>query len=613
MTLSIVLGTYNRLDRLRACVDSILEQTKTPVALLITDAGSTDGTVAYLQKLQASDARVTAILVGERIGQARALNQVLPLVKTPFFGWLSDDNVVVNGGLDAAVQILQGHSKIGMVGLKVKDVVGPFKHEQYLGGISVIGVLNVNQGVLRTPIMRELGGFCEDYPNYGIDPDLTARVLFRGWTVVFTKQIAIHHFRQWAEVANSEEACQRKDLHERGLALYERRFLPPGYRESLGLRVKRRCFAMAEHLSRRLGITFDHGELCVHNLRDLFNVCHARFISFWDSLLSLTKPYHLVQRGIKDVRFPLDSGAPTSRDSCPIGQPEPVSVAAPAERLSEKGSDPLSSLVHLPQTVEKTWESTGGQTPFRTASEKGSSQVRWWSVLFRLYRAVRSRLRWALARRIHVWIKEIEDEQQSKLGNPVAPPAPSNTPAPSPRSALTLDPTARMLPESCVRNLAADAGRIRVGPGSYVRGELLVFRHGGDLEIGADCYVGDGTRIWSAAQIRIGNRVLISHGVNIHDTDSHPLEAAKRHAHFRAIVTTGHPGPGQVEIDAEPIVLGDDVWIGFNAIILKGVSVGSGAIVAAGSVVTRDIPAGAIVAGNPARVVRPADPGSKAA
>lgn len=58
------------------------------------------------------------------------------------------------------------------------------------------------------------------------------------------------------------------------------------------------------------------------------------------------------------------------------------------------------------------------------------------------------------------------------------------------------------------------------------------------------------------------------------------------------------------KVDSQPIVVKNKAWIGFNSIILKGITIGEGAIVAAGSVVTKDVPAYSIVAGNPARVVR---------
>jgi acetyltransferase-like isoleucine patch superfamily enzyme len=128
-----------------------------------------------------------------------------------------------------------------------------------------------------------------------------------------------------------------------------------------------------------------------------------------------------------------------------------------------------------------------------------------------------------------------------------------------------------------------------VGERTVVAGQLQTFGHGGRIEIGDWCYVGEGTRIWSAASIRIGHRVLISHDVNIHDTNSHPRDAAERHAHFVAIVERGHPR-SMDNIHAEPVVIGDDVWIGFNSTVLKGVTIGRGSIIAAGSTVTRDVP-----------------------
>lgn len=164
-------------------------------------------------------------------------------------------------------------------------------------------------------------------------------------------------------------------------------------------------------------------------------------------------------------------------------------------------------------------------------------------------------------------------------------------------------PGVRVFPEAVVRNLHGDPQRIRIGAGSLIRGELLVFAHAGEVAVGRDCYVGDGTRIWSSARVTIGNRVLISHGVEIHDTNSHPIDAGERHAHFRRIVESGHPREG-VRITARPVVIEEDAWIGFGATILKGVTIGRGAIVAAGAVVVTDVPPFSVVAGNPARVIR---------
>lgn len=156
-------------------------------------------------------------------------------------------------------------------------------------------------------------------------------------------------------------------------------------------------------------------------------------------------------------------------------------------------------------------------------------------------------------------------------------------------ASATVDKGALLLPQARVFNLGGKRSAIRVGAFSSVRGELLAYAHGGAIEIGDWCYVGEGSRIWSASRVHVGNRVLISHDVNIHDTDSHPRDPVARHRHFRQISTTGHPQ--EIEgIAGAPIWIGDDVWIGFNSIILKGVTIGDRSIIAAGSIVIKDVP-----------------------
>ena len=157
-----------------------------------------------------------------------------------------------------------------------------------------------------------------------------------------------------------------------------------------------------------------------------------------------------------------------------------------------------------------------------------------------------------------------------------------------------------------ILNLSGGPERIRIGTGCMIRGELFTFAHGGEIEVGNWCYVGDGSRIWSASRITIGDRVLIAHNVNVFDSLTHPVDALRRHAHFRAIMQQGHPKA--IDLDERPVCIGSDVWIGAGASILRGVRVGRGAIVGAGSVVTRDVPDWCIVAGNPARVVRQLEP-----
>jgi acetyltransferase-like isoleucine patch superfamily enzyme len=166
---------------------------------------------------------------------------------------------------------------------------------------------------------------------------------------------------------------------------------------------------------------------------------------------------------------------------------------------------------------------------------------------------------------------------------------------------------ARLYDSSRIENHLAQKSAITIGAGTHILGQLRVFGHGGNIQIGESCFVGEDTRIWSANSIKIGNRVQIAHAVNIHDNNSHSSSAESRFAHFRQILTTGHP-PVLNDVPSAPVVIEDDTWIGFNATILKGVIIGKGAIVGAASVVTKDVAAYTVVVGSPARVVGVARP-----
>jgi acetyltransferase-like isoleucine patch superfamily enzyme len=153
-----------------------------------------------------------------------------------------------------------------------------------------------------------------------------------------------------------------------------------------------------------------------------------------------------------------------------------------------------------------------------------------------------------------------------------------------------------------IHNMLQRRDAISIGDFTHVKGELVTFRHGGSIRIGDYCYIGEYTKLWSAQSITIGNRVLIGHSVSIFDNLTHPISASARHHHYREIVTAGHPT--SIDLSERPVVLCDDVWIGCMSIILRGVRVGEGAIIGAGSVVTKDVPAWTMAAGNPARVIR---------
>lgn len=103
-----------------------------------------------------------------------------------------------------------------------------------------------------------------------------------------------------------------------------------------------------------------------------------------------------------------------------------------------------------------------------------------------------------------------------------------------------------------------------------------------------------GGSICSAERVTIGNHVVIGANTVISDTDFHPLDPEMRRL-------------GDTGTKTAPIEIEDDVFIGMNCLILKGVTIGRGSVVGAGSVVTRDVAAYTVVGGNPARVVRTID------
>jgi acetyltransferase-like isoleucine patch superfamily enzyme len=101
----------------------------------------------------------------------------------------------------------------------------------------------------------------------------------------------------------------------------------------------------------------------------------------------------------------------------------------------------------------------------------------------------------------------------------------------------------------------------------------------------------------------VGKRVILSYNVTVADCDFHPRDPAQRKQDAIANAPEGDLSQRPALV-SRPVVIEDDVWVGIGAIILKGVHVGAGARIAAGSVVTTNVPAGASVVGNPARVAR---------
>lgn len=167
---------------------------------------------------------------------------------------------------------------------------------------------------------------------------------------------------------------------------------------------------------------------------------------------------------------------------------------------------------------------------------------------------------------------------------------------------VTIGKDSRFYPSAVVENMQ-DVTKIKIGENVHIRGKLLVYPYGEGISIGNNSYIGENTVIRAAEKIVIGNSVLIAHNVNIIDTDSHEMNYIERDVSFKLMVKVGHPRyKGNVE--TTPIIIEDNVWISYNVCILKGVTIGKGAIIGCGSVVTHDIPAFCVAAGNPAKIIR---------
>jgi acetyltransferase-like isoleucine patch superfamily enzyme len=148
-------------------------------------------------------------------------------------------------------------------------------------------------------------------------------------------------------------------------------------------------------------------------------------------------------------------------------------------------------------------------------------------------------------------------------------------------------------------------------PDAVVIGNHVSCYAGCSFAIGENghCTIGDftllnGALIMAEDKIEIGSHCLISWNIGIADSDFHPLEPAQRLIDAQALAPFFKGRPARPKLKTAPVIIADNVWIGMNAVILKGVTIGENSVVAAGSVVSKSVPSNSVVAGNPARVVK---------
>jgi acetyltransferase-like isoleucine patch superfamily enzyme len=122
----------------------------------------------------------------------------------------------------------------------------------------------------------------------------------------------------------------------------------------------------------------------------------------------------------------------------------------------------------------------------------------------------------------------------------------------------------------------------------------------GYIEIGDYSFISSAS-IVAYHKIIIGSYVYIAIGVTIVDTDFHPVDPALRLKDTVAVSPVGDKSK-RPTFYSSPVIIEDDVWIGYNATILKGVTIGKGVIIQPGTIVTKSVPANSMVYGNPAEI-----------
>lgn len=188
------------------------------------------------------------------------------------------------------------------------------------------------------------------------------------------------------------------------------------------------------------------------------------------------------------------------------------------------------------------------------------------------------------------------------------------------REYVSIDPSAIIDPIASLKLFTPPAPPVvcvKIGEGSHIFGNLSLLRPEARIKIGKRCQIGASTLI-AARSIEIGDDVLMAWGITLMDTDAHSLvwkerknDVAQCYKDYLEDRENFIKNKDWSHVGAADIRIGDKVWIGFDATILKGVTIGERSVVGARSVVTHDVPPDSVVSGNPARVVKRIDNGTR--
>ena len=163
----------------------------------------------------------------------------------------------------------------------------------------------------------------------------------------------------------------------------------------------------------------------------------------------------------------------------------------------------------------------------------------------------------------------------------------------------TIDESVLLMKNIIIQNETSDRKKMIVGKNTKIgaNAHFIIYPESKGIFIGEESLVNTNCNLYSMEKISIGNRVLISYNVSIFDNNSHPLKMEDRAKHIQ------NPADNS-RVERAEVTIEDDVWVGCNSVILKGVTIGKGSIIAAGSVVTASVQPFSIIGGAPAKVIK---------